>query len=142
MNAKVLALLIGLSLLTPFVRSALAQRNQPIYPVYDGYVENPDGSYTLSFAYFSHNAEMVTIPPGTANQFAQAPADRMQPTVFRPGHWRFQCVMVVGPEFDGKMTWSLTYGGTTTGSSEKMLQSNWNLVEGAEEIQYWVGPTA
>jgi hypothetical protein len=114
---------------------ALGQRHQPIYPVYDGFLKNPDGSYTLAFAYFSHNAEIVTIPPGPANQFGQAPADRMQPTVFRPGHWRFQCVMVVGPEFDGKMTWSLNYGGTTTGSSEKMLQSNWSLVEGAEDLK-------
>jgi hypothetical protein len=126
------ALLVAI--LSP-VGAAFAQRNQPIYPVYDGFLKNPDGSYTLSFAYFSHNAETVTIPPGPANQFVQAPADRMQPTVFLPGHWRFQCVMVVGPEFDGKLTWSLTYGGTTTGSSEKMLQSNWNLVEGAEELK-------
>src|SRR6185436_17274150 len=115
--------------------AALAQQNQPIYPVYDGFYKNPDGSYTLSFAYFSHNADTVTIPPGPANQFAQAPADRMQPTVFLPGHWRFQCVMVVGPDFDGRLTWTLSYGGTTTGSSEKMLQSNWNLLEGAEEMK-------
>jgi hypothetical protein len=111
-----------------------AQRNQPIYPAYDGFLKNPDGSYTLSFAYFSHNAEVVTIAPGADNSFAPAPGDRMQPTTFKPGHWRFQCVMVVGPDFDGKMRWSLTYGGTTTGTSERMLQSNWNLVEGAPEL--------
>jgi hypothetical protein len=128
-------LVVGLSAANPFITPAVAQRNQPIYPVYDGFLKNPDGSYTLSFAYFSHNAETVTIAPGPANQFLQAPADRMQPTVFLPGHWRFQCVMVVGPEFDGKMIWSLNYGGTTTGSSERMLQSNWNLVEGAEELK-------
>jgi hypothetical protein len=115
--------------------SAFAQQNQPIYPVYDGFLKNPDGSYTLSFAYFSHNADTVTIPPGPNNQFAQAPADRQQPTVFLPGHWRFQCVMVVGSDFDGKMTWNLTYAGITTGSSEKMLQSNWNLLEGAEDLK-------
>lgn len=111
-----------------------AQRNQPIYPAYDGYVKNPDGSYTLSFAYFSHNAEVVTIEPGANNAFGPEPVDRQQPTVFKPGHWRFQCVMVVGPEFDGKMRWSLTFAGTTTGTSERMLQSNWNLVEGAADL--------
>ena len=42
--------------------------------------------------------------------------------------------MVVGPEFDGKMKWTLSYGGVTTGTSEKMLQSNWNLVEGAPAL--------
>jgi hypothetical protein len=114
--------------------AAQAQQNQPIYPAYDGFLKNPDGSYTLSFAYFSHNADTVTIPPGAGNSFGPAPADRMQPTSFKPGHWRFQCVMVVGPEFDGKLKWTLGYAGTTTGTSERMLQSNWNLVEGAAAL--------
>jgi hypothetical protein len=105
-----------------------------VYPAYDGFLRNPDGSYTLAFAYFSHNAEPVSIPPGVNNSFAPDPADRQQPVTFKPGHWRFQCVMVVGPQFDGKMRWSLTYAGTTTGTSERMLQSNWNLVEGAAEL--------
>jgi hypothetical protein len=119
----------------PWLAIPRAQQNQPIYPAYDGFLKNADGSYTLSFAYFSHNADTVTIPPGAANAFSPTPDDRMQPTVFLPGHWRFQCVMVVGPEFDGKMKWTLTYGGTTTGTSERMLQSNWNLLEGAAELE-------
>ena len=135
MSRRVCGAIALWAVLGAFARTAEAQQNQPIYPVYDGFYKNPDGSYTLSFAYFSHNADTVTIPPGPANQFAPAPADRMQPTVFLPGHWRFQCVMVVGPEFDGKMTWTLNYAGTTTGSSEKMLQSNWNLLEGADEMK-------
>ena len=43
--------------------------------------------------------------------------------------------MVVGADFDGKLRWTLTYAGTTTGTSEHMLQSNWNLVEGAAELR-------
>lgn len=112
-----------------------AQRNQPIYPAYDGYLKNPDGSYTLSFAYFSHNAEPVSIAPGADNGFAPDPTDRLQPTTFRPGHWRFQCIVVMGPEFDGKLRWTLTYAGTTTGTSQNMLQSNYNLVEGAQDLK-------
>src|SRR5687767_5079010 len=100
-----------------------AQLNQPIYPAYDGFVQNPDGSYTLSFRYFSHNAEPVTIPAGDQNGFSPGPGDRHQPITFKPGDWRFQCVMVVGKEFDGKLKWTLSYGGTTTGTSEHMLQS-------------------
>jgi hypothetical protein len=117
------------------VPSASAQLNQPIYPAYDGFVANPDGSYTLSFRYFSHNAEPVTIAPGANNSFAPAPADRGQPTTFKPGDWRFQCVMVVDKGFDGKLRWTITHAGTTTGTSEHMLQSNWNLVEGAAELR-------
>jgi hypothetical protein len=114
--------------------AASAQQNQPIYPVYDGFLKNPDGSYTLSFAYFSHNADPVTIAPGAGNAFGPAPGDRMQPTTFKPGHWRFQCVMVVPADFDGKMKWTLTHAGVTTGTSERMLQSNWNLLEGAAQL--------
>jgi hypothetical protein len=115
--------------------SAWAQVNQPVYPAYDGFVQNPDGSYTLSFRYFSHNAEPVTIAPDANNGFAPAPADRGQPTTFMPGDWRFQCVMVVDKGFDGKLRWTVSYAGTTTGTSEHMLQSNWNLVEGAAELK-------
>lgn len=127
-------LTLALVLCAPIPTAVHTQQNQPIYPAYDGFLKNPDGSYTLAFAYFSHNAEPVTIAPGPNNVFAPSPGDRMQPTTFKPGHWRFQCVMVVGPEFDGKMKWTLTYGGVTTGTSERMLQSNWNLVEGAAAL--------
>ena len=111
-----------------------AQRNQPIYPAYDGYVKNADGSYTIAFGYFSHNAEPVSIQPGPENVFAPDPGDRQQPVVFKPGQQRFQCVMIVGADLATKMRWTLTYAGTTTGTSERTLQSNWNLVEGAAEI--------
>jgi hypothetical protein len=126
------ALALALAGLLPVTPGA--QQNQPVYPAYDGFLKNPDGSYTLSFAYFSHNAAVVSIPPGPANLFGPEPGDRMQPTAFKPGHWRFQCVMVVGADFDGKLGWSLTYAGTTTGTSQHMLQSNWNLVEGASDL--------
>ena len=41
----------------------------------------------------------MTIAPGATNSFAPTPGDRMQPTTFKPGHWRFQCVMVVPAGF-------------------------------------------
>jgi hypothetical protein len=127
--AAVLGLVISV-----FPAVSHAQTNQPIYPAYDGFVKNADGSYTISFGYFSHNADPVKIPPGAENGFAPEPADRQQPILFKPGQWRFQCVMVVNPDFAGKMRWTLNYAGTTTGTSERMLQSNWNLVEGAAEL--------
>lgn len=127
-------LMIALVAAGPLATPALAQRNQPIYPAYDGFVKNADGSYTIAFAYFSHNSETVTIPPGPNNSFSAGAVDRMQPTTFKPGHWRFQCVMVVGPDFDGKLSWNLSYADKKTGTSQNMLQSNWFLVEGSEEL--------
>lgn len=105
------------------------QERQAIFPVYDGYTRNADGSLTLAFAYFSHNAEPVTIPPGAANTFSPGPADRGQPTTFLPGHHRWQCMMVVGPEFDGRLRWTLSHAGATRETSSSMLQYNWEFTE-------------
>src|SRR5688500_14917493 len=99
MTIRALILAVFVVLGGPLLTGAHAQQNQPIYPVYDGFLKNPDGSYTLSFAYFSHNADPVSIPPGANNAFAPEPGDRQQPILFKPGHWRFQCVMVVAPGF-------------------------------------------
>ena len=56
-----------------------AQQNQPIYPVYDGYLKKADGSYTLAFGYFSHNGDTVTIPPGPNGEVVM----RARPLPFR-----------------------------------------------------------
>ena len=107
--------------------TAAAQSGQPVYPVYDGFHVTDDGVYVISYAYFSHNFNEVTIPPGAANAFDAEPADRLQPTTFRPGHHRFQCVMVMGRDFTGGLRWTLGHAGTTTSTSEDMLQYNWEL---------------
>lgn len=106
---------------------AAAQLNQPVYPAYDGFLLNEDGTYIIAYAYFSHNHEVVTVPPGAENAFILEPFDRQQPTTFRPGHHRFQCVMVVEADFAGGLGWTLSYAGTTTSTSEDMLQYNWEL---------------
>lgn len=103
------------------------QERDAIYPVYDGFTRNADGSLTLSFAYFSHNAEPVSIPPGAANMFEPGPGDRGQPTTFLPGHHRWQCVMVVDAEFDGQLHWTLSHAGATWKTSLSMLQYNWEF---------------
>ena len=119
-----LAAVLGAGL--PVVPAA-AQSNQPIYPVYDGFLVTDAGVYVISYAYFSHNFDVLTIPPGAANEFRTEPADRRQPTTFRPGHHRFQCVMVMGEDFTGGLRWTLSHAGTTTSTSEDMLQYNWEL---------------
>ena len=106
---------------------AAAQSNQPIYPVYDGFHVTDEGFYVISYAYFSHNFDTVTVPPGPANAFGTAPADRLQPTTFAPGHHRFQCIMVLDADFTGGLRWTLSHAGTTTSTSEDMLQYNWEL---------------
>ena len=67
------------------------------------------------------------MPLGTENAFGSEPTARLQPTTFRPGHHRFQCVMVLDADFQGGLRWTLTYAGTTTSTSEDMLQYNWEF---------------
>ena len=114
----------------PLVGSAFAQ-HEPVYAVYDGFVVTDDGLHVLSFAYFSHNFEPVTVPVGSLNSFGPDPADRQQPTTFLPGHHRFQCIVVMGPEFAGGLRWTLDHAGTATTTSDDMLQYNWEFDAGS-----------
>ena len=111
----------------PAAAPSEAQSNQPVYPVYDGFTVTEEGFHVISFAYFSHNFDTVTVPPGAANAFETEPADRLQPTRFEPGHHRFQCIMVTDPDFAGGLRWTLSHAGTTTSTSEDMLQYNWEF---------------
>jgi hypothetical protein len=47
-SAATLVLVAAMLLGGPMRQGADAQVNQPIYPAYDGYLRNPDGSYTFS----------------------------------------------------------------------------------------------
>ena len=120
-------LLVAVTVAAATAGSVAAQSSQPVYPVYDGFHVTGEGVYVISYAFFSHNFDAVTVPPGAANAFGVEPADRLQPTTFRPGHHRFQCVMVVGEDFTGGLRWTLSHAGTTTSTSEDMLQYNWEL---------------
>ena len=58
---------------------------QGVAPVFEGYQENPDGTYTLFFGYMNENwEEELFVPIGTDNGFSPGPADRGQPTRFLP----------------------------------------------------------
>lgn len=130
-SSRLAILSVSIALMGLWATTLRAQM-QPIYPAYEGYVKNPDGSLTLSFAYFSHNPKPVTVLAGPGNSFAPHPADRLQPTTFLPGHRRFQCVMVVGPEFDGKLRWTLSHAGSTAATSENMLQYSWEIEDASQ----------
>jgi len=106
-------------------------QDEPVYPVYDGFHVTDEGFYVLSYAYFSHNFEPVTVPVGPNNRFRSPVVDRQQPVTFLPGHHRYQCVMVWGPEFDGGLRWTVNHAGVATATSDDMLQYNWELEAGS-----------
>lgn len=96
-----------------------AQATRPIYPVYEGYVPNDDGTAVLVFGYYNHNAVTVEIPAGEANGFEPGPADRGQPTVFEPGRHRNVCLIVLPADYEGNLSWSVTVGENTEKTTER-----------------------
>jgi hypothetical protein len=115
----------------PFGDQPLMPTGQNVIPVYDGWFQNADGSYSLCFGFFNMNTrQTLDIPLGADNQIEPAPFDGLQPTHFDPVSARFQgrpyrhqwCVfsVQVPRNFgDEKITWSLTSQGnelSVTGS--------------------------
>src|SRR5580700_9036088 len=61
----------------------LHERGQSITPSYEGWWQNPDGTYNLMFGYLNRNTrEVLDIPVGPDNRFDPGPPDRGQPTHF------------------------------------------------------------
>ena len=111
-----LAFVLVAALVAP---AASAQPTRPIYPVYEGYVPNDDGTAVLVFGYFNHNAVAVEIPAGEANGFEPGPADRGQPTVFEPGRQRNVCLVVLPADYEGNLRWSVTVAGNTQQTTDR-----------------------
>lgn len=92
-----------------------------ISPVFDGWLRNPDGSFTLFFGYFNRNSGETPIPIGPDNQVRPAPDDRGQPTNFLPLRQWHVFRVTVPPGWDDEVLWTLGVPGTghrerTTGS--------------------------
>ena len=102
--------------------------NQPIYLQYDGFVRNADAhTITMSFGYWNLNHADVKIEPGPDNGFLPAPADRQQPITLLAGRHRFACTIVMPDTFTGDIKWQVRFNGKTAVSTEKVLNSLYEL---------------
>jgi hypothetical protein len=90
-------------------------RGQGVVPVYEGWVPNPDGTFSLIFGFWNRNwEETVFIPIGPANRIEPGGPDRGQPTVFAPRRGRNLFEIVVPKDFGNKeVVWTLTRNGKT-----------------------------
>ncbi len=102
-------------------------RGQTVTPVYEGWYENEDGSYTLSFGYFNRNfEEIVDIPLGVENRIEPVEFDGTQPTTFHARrHWGVFGVRVPA-DFEGELVWTLTNRGKTF-SIPGHLRTDWKI---------------
>lgn len=105
----------------PWTGSVIRPSGGPAVPIYDGWFQNDDGTYTLCFGYYSVNSEEdFTIPLGPDNYIEPAEYDGMQPDYFeripeRPFAYRRRyCAFSVrvpatfGP--DDTVVWTLRRG--------------------------------
>jgi len=86
----------------------------PVSPFFEGWYENPDGSYTLSFGFFNRNREQtLQIPLGPDNYLSVAQPDGRQPTIFPPGRDTGVFTVTVPGDFaenGGRVVWTLRTG--------------------------------
>jgi hypothetical protein len=62
--------------------------NRTLAPFMEGWYENEDGTFSVSFGYLNLNEDTLFIPVGQDNFLEPAEFNGMQPTVFFPGHHR------------------------------------------------------
>ena len=95
---------------------------QEVVPAYEGWEQNPDGSFNLVFGTMNRNwAEALDIPIGPANSIEPGGPDQGQPTHFLPRRNRFLFRVRVPSDFgDKELIWSLT---SPNGNTKKAYAS-------------------
>lgn len=90
-------------------------RGQNVVPVFEGWVPNPDGTFSLVFGSWNRNwQETLYIPIGPDNTIAPGPIDQGQPTAFGPRRDSFRFEIVVPKDFGKKeIVWTITSRGRT-----------------------------
>ena len=103
-------------------------RGQSVSPSFEGWYENPDGSFSIVFGYLNRNyKEHLDIPVGPDNRIEPGPADRGQPTHFLPRRHTGVFAIRVSADFgEQELIWSLTAHGQTIAIPGN-LQPAWRI---------------
>ena len=111
---------------------ALAQvqyaSGQNVAPAFEGWEQNPDGTYSFFFGYLNRNyEEQVDVPVGP-NNTVEPGGDRGQPTHFYTRRQRFVFKVTVPKDWDRqqRVVWTLTSHGKT-GQAKGWLQPEWEI---------------
>ena len=83
---------------------------QNVAPVFEGWQENDDGSFTMLFGYLNRNLdEELDIPIGPNNRLEPGGLDQGQPTHFLPNRNQFVFGVKVPPDFGNReLVWTVT----------------------------------
>ena len=92
------------------------ETGQSVTGAFEGWYQNPDGSFTLLVGYFNRNSKQtLDIPVGPNNRIEPGGPDLGQPTHFQPRR-QWGVFTVVVPKDFGKqrLTWTIVANGQTT----------------------------
>lgn len=86
-----------------------------VYPAFEGWYQNADGTYTLLIGYYNRNKKQILdVPIGPQNRIEPGGPDQGQPTHFLVGRgWGTTAIRVPKDFGDKKLTWTLTTNGKT-----------------------------
>jgi len=113
-----------------------------VAPYFDGFYQNPDGTYTMSFGFLNRNDEdLIEIPLGANNFIEPAEYDGVQPTTFPVVRYtgfggpreRGVFGVVVPADFEGDVWWTVRTNGYETKVPGR-LESPGPLIKGAYEL--------
>ena len=96
-------------------QTIIYSRGQNVAPAFEGWEQNPDGTFNLVFGYMNRNMdEMLHIPVGPDNRLEPGDADQGQPTYFLPRRNRYVFRVRVPHDFgEREVVWTLTAHGKT-----------------------------
>ena len=118
---------------------------QDVQPVFEGWLRNGDGTFTMVFGYLNRNyKEELAIPAGPDNKVSPGDPDRGQPTYFLPRRQSFLFRVQVPADWgDQELIWTVTAHGRTEkafGSllpqeeiTERMIMTRGNLNPGEDD---------
>lgn len=108
-------LVLGLALLVsaPALSAETYMHGQPVWPAFEGWRPNADGTFSMMFGYMNENwEEEHFVPVGENNFFSPGEADRGQPSFFMPRRNRFTYEVTVPADWgDRELVWTLNING-------------------------------
>lgn len=118
----------------PYVGQVRVARGQDVTPAFEGWMRNPDGTFSMWFGYMNRNyEEELDIPVGPDNNVSvggetRGGGDQGQPTHFYPRRQRMVFPVVVPGDWslDRKVVWTLTISGKTN-VAKGWLQPEWQI---------------
>src|SRR6202521_6095809 len=118
---------------------------QDVQPVFEGWLRNADGTFTMVFEYFNRNwEEELAIPAGPDNKLEPGAPDRGQPTYFLPRRQQFIFRVQVPADWGQKeLVWTIAAHGKTEKAyaqllpveeiSERIIMTRGNLNPGDDD---------